>query len=228
MERDVVLSSGFLAFARHLGFLQAVEERKIKVSGLCGTSSGALVGAMWSSGMSIAEIHAELTSQKPYSLLSLHWKIWQGLFSIRKLLQRLERYLPASFEELPHPFGVGLCTMDRKAQLICQGSLIPAVAASCAMPYIFAPVEVDGIPFCDGGTVDRIQIEGWRQHRPNRNMLAHLVNRSHGASTERGLDGVIVVRTPRSGASFFGLGDFAGQQEEARRESHRIFEEGGI
>ncbi len=30
---DLILSSGFLAFARHVGFLQAVEERGIAVSG---------------------------------------------------------------------------------------------------------------------------------------------------------------------------------------------------
>ena len=223
--KDLVLSSGFLAFARHLGFLQAVEQRGIAISGLCGTSSGALIGAMWSGGMSIAEIKAELTSQKPYSLLAWNWKVWQGLFSMDKLIQRLEQYLPSSFEALPHAFGVGVCTMDRQAQIVCQGSLVHAVAASCAMPYVFAPVMIDGTPFCDGGTVDRIQLTGWRKLRSNREFLVHVVNRSHGAAVEAGLEGTVVVRTPRSGASFFGLGDFAAQQEEARQESHRIFAE---
>ena len=48
---DLVLSSGFLAFARHLGFLTAIEESELDVSGVCGTSSGALVGAMWACGV---------------------------------------------------------------------------------------------------------------------------------------------------------------------------------
>ena len=48
--RDLVLSSGFLAFAAQCGFLQAVEESGIAVDGVCGTSSGALAGALWASG----------------------------------------------------------------------------------------------------------------------------------------------------------------------------------
>ena len=93
------------------------------------------------------------------------------------------------------------------------------------MPYVFAPVMIDGTPLCDGGTVDRIQLVGWKKLRGNREFLVHVVNRSHGAAIEAGLEGAVVVRTPRSGASFFGLGDFAGQLEEACQQSHRIFAE---
>ena len=48
---DLVLSSGFLAFARHAGFLRAVEQLELPVEGLCGTSSGALSGALWAAAV---------------------------------------------------------------------------------------------------------------------------------------------------------------------------------
>ena len=41
---DLVLSSGFLAFALHAGFLQAVEDVGLPVRGVMGTSAGALIG----------------------------------------------------------------------------------------------------------------------------------------------------------------------------------------
>ena len=50
MGFDLVLSSGFLAFARHVGVLRAVERSGQDVTGVCRTSSGALVGALWAAG----------------------------------------------------------------------------------------------------------------------------------------------------------------------------------
>lgn len=47
---DLVLSSGFLAFAGHSGFLQAVEDSGVKVAGVMGTSAGALAGSLYCAG----------------------------------------------------------------------------------------------------------------------------------------------------------------------------------
>lgn len=45
-----MLSSGFLAFAGHSGFLQAVEDSGVKVAGVMGTSAGALAGSLYCAG----------------------------------------------------------------------------------------------------------------------------------------------------------------------------------
>lgn len=49
---DLVLSSGFLAFASHSGFLKAVNEAEVNVGGVMGTSAGALSGSLYSAGYS--------------------------------------------------------------------------------------------------------------------------------------------------------------------------------
>ncbi len=49
---DLVLSSGFLAFASHSGFLKAVEAAGLHVSGVMGTSAGALSGSLYCAGYS--------------------------------------------------------------------------------------------------------------------------------------------------------------------------------
>ena len=52
LEADLVLSSGFLAFGNHSGFLSAVEEQQVLVKGVMGTSAGALTGSMYCAGYS--------------------------------------------------------------------------------------------------------------------------------------------------------------------------------
>lgn len=48
------------------------------------------------------------------------------------------------FEELKRPLGVGLASTSGRHVLVDSGSLPAAVAASAAIPYVFAPVSVPG------------------------------------------------------------------------------------
>ena len=99
-----------------------------------------------------------------------------------------------------------------KPQSPCERWAAAAVAASCAMPYVFAPIRIDNEVYCDGGAVDRVQAVGWRSIRPQIPAIVHIVDRSHGAAQEEGIEGSLVLRSPRSGANFFSLGNFQGQR----------------
>ncbi len=217
MAFDLVLSSGYLAFARHLGFLQAVEELGVEVEGVCGTSSGALIGALWAAGMPLAEQERQITAQRPLTLLRPSPTPWRGLCTIGPLLTRLRGWLPARFEELPRPLAVGVVGPDGQHRLLSRGPLPEAVAASCAIPYLFKPVPVDGVNYADGGAADRLGLEAWRALRGERELVVHLVDRSHGPAGDDALDGLRVVRSARSGAGFWSLGDVARQRDESRR-----------
>lgn len=213
---DVVLSSGFLAFARHLGFLSAIEGSGLEVEGVCGTSSGALIGAMWAHGMSLDAIRAELTTKAPAHMIQAHWRVWRGLFVFDRVLVRLKELLPPRFEDLRRPFGVGVRGPGKRHVLLTSGSLPEAVAASCAIPFVFAPVRVDGVLYQDGGAVDRYGIEPWMAHRGEKRPIVHRVEASLGREGEGALQGLTVAHTPRSGASFWDLGDVERQIDEAR------------
>ncbi len=54
----MVLSSGFLAFASHSGFLKAIDSAGLAVSGVMGTSAGALTGSLYCAGYSPDEVHS--------------------------------------------------------------------------------------------------------------------------------------------------------------------------
>lgn len=221
-QLDLVLSSGFLAFARHLGFLRAIEEAEVSVRGVCGTSSGALIGALWTAGLSTHEIETIITAQRPSKLLCPTPRLWRGAMSLKGLLTLLKEHLPPTFEQLRFPFAVGVCSRQGDYQLLSSGTLPEAVGASCAIPVVFEPVSVDEVLYSDGGAKDRLGLAQWRSAFPGAPTLVHLVERTAGAvdTSLTGADGVVL--SPRSGASFLSLGDVASQITESAELTHNV------
>lgn len=177
------------------------------IDAVVGTSSGALVGALWAAGLPAARIEALLAERRPFQLLGVHPRPWAGAFSLGPLVAWLRAHLPPDFEGLRRPFAAGVTGPDGRPLLLREGPLAEAVAASCAIPWLFAPVVHGGVPLRDGGVADRLMLGPWRAWRGDRPALVHLVDRSAGRDPADALDGLPVVRTPRSGASFWSLGD---------------------
>jgi len=218
---DLVLSSGFLAFARHIGVLAAIEERGLTIDGVCGTSSGSMTGALWAAGHSAETIARELSADRPLRHVRPTLAPWGGLLSAGPMIRKLQGLLPARFEDLERPFAVGVMDSDGAHHLIRSGPLAEAVAASCAIPRLFRPVPLGGVRYRDGAFVDRLGLAAWRdlrrsEGRAHVRVIAHIVDRSSGVDEERGLEDALVIRTPRSGAKLWSLGDFHGQVDEAR------------
>ena len=214
---DLILSSGFLAFARHIGVLDAIEECNIEIDAICGTSSGSLVGALYVAGYTPDQIAEELYIPRPISMVNFSWRLWAGCFAMSSVEERLKELLPQQFEDLPKPMGVGLCTMDRKKCLYTKGPLVDAIIASCAVPYLFVPHKVEGVLYRDGGFADRLMAEDWRAYRKGRETIVHIVDRSNGVADEKGIDGCTIIRTPRSFAKLWDIGDFESQRQEAKQ-----------
>jgi predicted acylesterase/phospholipase RssA len=222
---DVLLSSGFLAFARHAGVLAAVEDAEIKVDAVVGTSSGALVGALWAAGVPAREIAATVACTRPWDMIGLHAAPWRGALRLDPLRDWLAERLPATFEELPRPFAAGVSARvdgAYRAFLLREGALVDAVLASCAIPGLFvSPCVGPHGPWRDGGAADRVMHAPWRDWRGERPAIVHVVDRSAGVDVPLP-EGATVIRTPRSGASFWSLGDVAEQAEEARQRAAAV------
>jgi len=219
---DLVLSSGFLAFARQAGFLKAIEQCEVPFGGVVGTSSGALAGSLWLAGMDADQVADELSRDRPLSRCTPHWRPWRGLFTMSGVIERLSQLMPATFEELGRPFGVGVMTLTGQHKLITSGPLPTAVAASMAIPRLFEPVVLDGVACADGAFVDRTAHTAWEGHRGGVDTIVHLVESSGKTNPVGPLGERPVVRTPRSGAHLWSLGDFPGQLEEARVAAHAV------
>jgi len=235
-EVDVVLSSGFLSFASHCGFLDAVEGAGLAAAGVCGTSAGALTGALWATGRSVDECAAELDRVAPAQLVEIHGRPWEGLLSLRPTVKRLREVLPERFEDLERPFACGVLGPDGRYALLREGpGLAEAVAASASIPFLFTPTDFPGLGPCrDGGKADRVGLVPWRDLRRReagagggeavRPALVHVIQRSSPFSGDdavfAGASGreprIAVVRSPKAGVSLLDLGDFAGQRAAAR------------
>lgn len=216
MAVDLVLSSGFLAFAEQAGFLRAVEESGLEVAGVCGTSSGALAGSLWAAGMPAEDVLAELTRNTPLSQVALSRRPWRGLFQLAPVRAQLAENLPDRLEQIPRAVGVGTVGPDGRARLVTTGNAVDAVLASCAVPWLFAPIQLDDGWHSDGGALDRTALTAWRAHRPHAEVVLHLVDRSAGADSHDVLDDVVVCRSARSGARLWNLGDVRARYERSR------------
>ena len=226
---DVVLSSGFLAFANHAGFLQAVEDAGLDVRGVMGTSAGALSGSLYAAGYAPHEVAAELSRVAPIQLLGPGVS-WKGALSMSRVVERLRVVLPATFEELPVEFACGVVDASGRHRLIDSGPLPEAVAASAAIPVLFEPVYIpgqNGGPFADGGKADRVGLRQWRARRRLKKnaippaALVHLIERSSPFSgaddvSRMGESNVTLVTCAKSGQYLWSLGEFDEQMERSR------------
>ncbi len=227
MPHDLVLSGGYLAFGRQAGFLAAVEDAGIEIDGVCGTSSGALSGALWASGHRAADIFERLTDGAPVTRVVPNlWTPWRGMFALSSMISELRTMIPATFEELDRPLAVGVMTLDGGHELIHEGPLPEAVAASCAIPWLFTPVRVGDREFLDGGWVDRVALEAWRQWRPGVQAIVHIVDSRREPDPDP--VGLPFVRSPKSGASLWGLGDARGRFDETRTAALQRFGDLGL
>mmetsp|Transcript_46090 Transcript_46090/g.96790 ORF Transcript_46090/g.96790 Transcript_46090/m.96790 type:complete len:314 (-) Transcript_46090:2340-3281(-) len=234
---DVILSSGFLCFSRHAGFAAALEDLNLlsRVGRYVGTSSGALAASMLAAGLSADRVATELSAKRPILQVRPSSRFWRGPLSTKSLQKRLKTILPETFEELPTPLAVGVYDVKtREARLVSSGPLVPAVAASCAVPSIFAPVRLgeDQRLHADGGAIDRTFVRGWRDWEMadgaaggGRRALVHLISsQEDGVYSERdGIPGdgdredlIDIVHSPRTEGGLFSLGDFEGERRNTQ------------
>ena len=224
MAVDLVLSSGFLAFAEQAGFLAAVEDEGLEVGALCGTSSGALAGSLWLAGLTAEDVFHELCDRAPLAWVAPSWAPWRGLFGLGRVIEELERHLPDRFEELSRPMGAGVAR-GTEPLLITSGRLVDAVAASCAVPWLFQPVQREGEVLQDGGVVDRTALPAWRALRPGQSVVLHLLDSSRGVDAPPpAMADLTVCRSAASGARLWSLGDAAARFAHTRSRTRRVLQ----
>jgi predicted acylesterase/phospholipase RssA len=233
-QHALVLSSGFLAFARHIGVARAYAAHGLAPVRLSGVSSGALIGALWAAGASPDEmLRFVLDGGPPWHSLRPRVPFGgtgPGLLSLDAFVARIAAVLPGRIEDLPLPFSAGVVRRaDGACLLIDRGPIAEVVAASCAMPWIFGPRRVEAAPCVDGGARDRIFLRTLLERHPIEAAVVHLVSSSMAGRKTRGdvveaqlawaaaRGPLTVIRTPRSGASFLSLGDVEGQAATADR-----------
>jgi NTE family protein len=152
----VALGAGFFGFFHHAGVLDALVGRGLRPVRITGNSAGALAGSMYAAGLEPDAIAGELLSVRRADFWDPGWPFTHlgfGLLAGERFAARLARSLPVhGFAQCRIPVSVGAYGLDDgRTRYFSEGALIPAVHASCAVPYMFQPVELDGRRYWDGG-----------------------------------------------------------------------------
>jgi NTE family protein len=171
----LALGGGSARGLAHIVIMEALDELGIKPVAIAGTSMGAICGALYAAGLSAAQIRADFESQLASRVafaIRFAGKLGGGLASLWSARQPsvidtvtlFEMILPdilrTDFAALAIPFVAVAADFYAIEQVaLDRGPLIPALAASCALPTWARPVVLDGRVLIDGGYVNPIPFD---------------------------------------------------------------------
>jgi NTE family protein len=170
-EIAFVLGGGGLLGASEVGQLLALQEAGIVPDVVVGTSVGAINGAVVAAnpGPSSVERLRELWTSLSTSTvfggsavqqLRMAARTRTALHSAEPLRELLPAHLgDARLEDLPVPFQCVAASIERAEEhWFTSGPVVDAVLASCAVPGLFPPAQIDGEHYIDGGIVHSVPL----------------------------------------------------------------------
>jgi NTE family protein len=174
----IALGGGFARGIAHVGVLKVLEEEQIPISYIAGTSVGALIGALYCSGASAAEM--ETIACRVRFKDFARWTISRlGFASNQRMESFLNRILKVkTFEELRIPLAVTATDYATGDGVVFRsGPLIDPVRASCAYPGMFLPVPIDGRFLVDSMLAHPVPSVPLRESGCDRVLAVHLKGR---------------------------------------------------
>lgn len=156
----IVLSGGGSRGIAHIGVLKALEENGLAPDCIAGTSSGAIVGALYAAGHPAEEILEFFKVRSPFKLSKFALGK-PGFIDTEKVVADFLEYFPDnSFEALAKSlFLTATDIVNARLEIFTSGPLIPAILASSSIPMVFTPTEIDGRWFSDGGIINNFPVE---------------------------------------------------------------------
>jgi NTE family protein len=150
----LALGGGAARGFAHVGVIQALEEAGLKPHAIVGTSAGSVVGVLYASGKSAAQLRQLATQLDEDTLTD-----WTLPFGNRAFLrgEALAKYVNEqikgkTLEELPIRMGVVSTDLGSGLPIVFErGDAGTAVRASSAVPGVFSPVKIGTREYVDGG-----------------------------------------------------------------------------
>ena len=175
----LALGGGGVRGLAHICVLEVLDELDFKPSVIAGTSMGAIIGALYASGMSGKDIrklvmhHIIAKNDRWRDIIAKRSDILKlfsafafqrargGLVKADKFYNLLFSEInKTTFEELDFPLILIATDYWTAEEVVFRtGELLPAIEASSALPGIFAPISVGGRTLVDGGVVNIVPYE---------------------------------------------------------------------
>lgn len=156
----IAFSGGGAKAAAHCGALQALHEYGIRPDVVSGTSAGALVATLYSAGFTpkqMIELFQGLSFFKDIVMPSVPKG---GLFDSKPLVEIIRKNLPYTrLEALPIPTYLVASDLEHGVpKVFSRGEIAPRVVASCSIPVIFQPMNINGVHYVDGGAFQNLPV----------------------------------------------------------------------
>jgi NTE family protein len=162
-ERPLValaLGSGGARGFAHVGVIKALEEAGIVPDIVTGSSSGAVVAALYASGRPGRELEeiALAIEQGDLVDITLFGNGWVKGEALQDFVNRMVDGRP--IERLARPFAV-IATEAKSGRLVVfnQGNTGVAVRASASVPRVFVPPVINGEEYLDGGLSSPVPVK---------------------------------------------------------------------
>jgi NTE family protein len=196
LKVGLVLSGGGARGVAHIGVLKVLEELRVPVDFIAGTSMGSLVGGFYASGVSPEEMEKRVAVIDWPSVLKdnparedIPWRQkrddFTDLFGLELGLRDGKLLVPLgtvagykfeflmtefvgleagradrNFDSLPIPYrAVAMDLESGDMKVFDRGYLVKAMRASMSIPAVFAPVEIGGRLYVDGGMVRNLPVD---------------------------------------------------------------------
>ena len=160
----LALGGGAARGFAHVGVLRVLEREGIPVDFVAGTSVGSVIGVARAAGFDGNDLQQ--------MALEFKWRnvgrpVWprDGFFSFEPMESYLTSILgDLSFDELKIPYAAVATDLETGEQVVLrEGKVAPAVRASCSVPGLVVPVELEGRSLVDGGIVNNLPISVVRE-----------------------------------------------------------------
>ncbi len=162
----VALGGGGARGFAEVGVLRVLEQERIPIDRVAGTSVGALIGALYADSGSVVDLEftsVQVAAEDIFDRSTLAF--FSGGFVKGERIERfLETHLKhKTIEGFVVPYAaVAVDLRTGETVAFRQGPAARAVHASAAIPGVFVPVVIDGRTFVDGGVTDPVPVNAVR------------------------------------------------------------------
>lgn len=155
----LVLGSGGARGYAHIGVIEVLEQRGIKPDFIVGTSAGSIVGSIYASGKTAAELKKIALNMQVNDVREFDISL-QGFFDGKKIENYINKQVNQTpLEKLKIPMFVVATELKQGNKVVFNhGSTGQAVRASVSIPSMFIPANIAGIDYVDGGLVSPVPV----------------------------------------------------------------------